>query len=150
MPPLRPGAKAPTIRGVSFAWRPALVWFYKVTCPVCQMSAPAISKFHQSYTERIFGVGQDPEPKLKEFSKSWGLDFPSVHDLDPYPASTAYGVETVPTLFLIHPDRTIDDFVEGWDREGVNRISRRFAMLAGEEYAQISSDGDGLPAFRPG
>lgn len=150
MPVLRPGAKAPTIRGVSFAWRPLLVWFYKITCPVCQMSAPSVSKFESVYPGRIFGVGQDPEPKLKEFSKSWSLTFPSVHDLDPFPASTVYGIETVPTLLLIHPDRTVDDFVEGWDRDGVNRVSRRMALLAGEEYAEISIAGDGLPAFRPG
>ena len=60
------GAPAPVIRGVSFKANPLAVLFYKVTCPTCQMASPSYSVFQDAYPGRIFGVGQDPEPKLKE------------------------------------------------------------------------------------
>jgi peroxiredoxin len=129
---------------------PLAVFFYKYTCPVCQLSAPAVTKFEKAYPGLIFGVGQDPPPKLSEFAETFGLGFPSTHDLDPFPASTKYGIETVPTLFLIGSRRTIEDVVVGWDRVGMNRLSRRMAEMAGKEYAEISIVGDGLPDFRPG
>ncbi len=151
MAPIQAGTPAPVIRGVSFKRAPLAVLFYKVNCPVCQMAAPTYSRFEDLYPGRIFGVGQDPEPKLKGFSEEWGLTFPSVHDLDPFPASTAYGVETVPTLVLIGAgDRKILDVVESWDRRSINRVSKRLAEMIGIEYQEISTHGDGLPPFRPG
>ena len=151
MAAIQPGTKAPSIRGISFKRAPLVVVFYKVTCEVCQLAAPAFQRFHELFPGRIFGVGQNPPPRLEEWTEEHKWGFPSVHDLSPWPASTAYGVEVTPTTFLIGPgDREILDTVESWDRLGINRIARRLAQLAGGEYVPISEMGDGLPEFRPG
>jgi hypothetical protein len=67
----------------------------------------------------------------------------------PYDASEAYGVRTVPTVFLVDGG-TVVDTVEGWDRAGFNRVSERLAELSGAAYRPVSEAGDGLPPFRPG
>ncbi|MEX2459054.1 MAG: redoxin domain-containing protein [Actinomycetota bacterium] len=148
MPAIEPGTRAPEIPGVAFD-RPTAVYVYKVTCPVCQISAPVTQTFEAAYPGHVVGVGQDPPEKLERFSSEFGVTFPSVEDAPPYDVSNAYGIRTVPTLFLIE-DGTVTDTVESWDREGFNRVSRRLAAALGAEYAEISHPSDGLPAFRPG
>lgn len=149
MQPLGPGSVAPAIPGVDLSDGPGAVFFYKVTCPVCQMAAPKAQAFADAYPGRIFGVGQDPVEKLDAFDREYGMALLRVPDLPPYERSTAYGIEVVPTVFLVD-DGTIVDTVESWDREGYNRVSRRLAELTGSPYAEISSQADGLPPFRPG
>lgn len=148
--PLQPGSAAPPIPGVDFAAGPVALFFYKVTCPVCQLAGAPTSRFERAYPGRIHGIGQDPPEKLAEFERAYGLGFPSVADLPPYELSDEYGVRTVPTTFLVETDGSIRDVVESWDREGLNRLSKELASLLGTEAATISEPADGLPPFRPG
>ena len=150
MPALHPGEPAPPIFGLDFADGPTALFFYKVTCPVCQMAAPKAATFGTAYPGRIVGIGQDPPDKLAAFDQQFGLGFRSEAELPPYEASDAYGVRVVPTLFLVGGDGTILRSVESWDRVGFNATSRQMAELSGLTYAPISYPGDGLPAYRPG
>ena len=150
MAPLRPGTAAPAIDGVDLASAPTALFFYKTTCPVCRMAAPKAQAFNAAYPGRIVGVGEDPPGKLASFAGEFGVEFGSVPDLPPYPASDAYGIEVVPTLFVIDAGGAIVETVESWDREGWNRASETMAGLTGSAYVPVSSEEDGLPAFRPG
>jgi peroxiredoxin len=150
MSALTAGSKAPAIAGVDLEAGPQALFFYKVTCPVCQMAAPKVQGFERAYSGRIVGIGQDPEEKLEAFAGQFGMTFRSVIDAPPYDVSNAYGIEVVPTLFLIDAGGTILDTVESWDREGLNRVSRRLAELTGSPFAPISDPSDGLSSFRPG
>jgi hypothetical protein len=150
MTALPPGSAAPPIPGVSFADGPRALYFYKVTCPACQMSAPSAERFEHAYPGRIAGVGQDPPDRLQGFSDEWGVTFPSVPDHPPYEISNAYGIRVVPTLFLVSEGGTILESVESWDRDGYNGVSRRLAGLTGATYEEVSTPSDGLPPFRPG
>jgi len=135
---------------MDFAAGPTALFFYKVTCPVCQMAAPAARKFEQAYPGRIAGIGQDPAEKLAEFDRQYGLGFATVADLPPYDTSNAYGIISVPTLFLVGTDGMVLESVPSWDRDGYNAVSQRLAGLTGGAYVPISEPGDGLPPFRPG
>ena len=75
------------------------LFFYKVTCPVCQMAAPKVQGFEPAYPGRIVGVRQDPEDKLADFDRELEMGFESVSDLPPYELSNAYQIGVVPTLF---------------------------------------------------
>jgi peroxiredoxin len=150
MSALTAGSTAPAIPGVDLQAGPKALFFYKVTCPVCQMAAPKVQAFEIGYPGRIVGIGQDPEAKLGAFADQFEMTFRSVVDAPPYDVSNAYGIEVVPTTFLIDQDRTILETVESWDREGLNRLSRRLGELTGSPFAPISDPSDGLPAFRPG
>lgn len=148
MPPLKPGDEAPAIPGVEPGGARVL-FFYKVTCPTCQISAPVAERFHQQVGERFVGIGQDPGEKLERFSEEHGTTFATVTDQPPYPLSDAYGIRVVPTVFLLD-EGTVVDAVESWDREGWNRIAAKSGELLGDPSGAVSWEGDGLPPFRPG
>jgi peroxiredoxin len=146
--PLKPGDPAPPVEGHPREG-PRVVFFYKVTCPVCQVAAPVAERFHQAFPERFVGVGQDPREKLDQFAEELGTTFPTVTDEPPYPASAAYGVRVVPTIFVLDDDRVVET-VESWDRDGWNRAAGKLGALTGQAAESLSWEGDGLPAFRPG
>jgi thiol-disulfide isomerase/thioredoxin len=147
--PIPPGSPAPPIPGVDRVTGPSAVFFYKVTCPTCQVSAPVAERFAGSLPGRFVGVGQDPREKLDQFAEELATSFVSVPDEPPYELSNAYGVRTVPTLFVLD-DGEVVDVVESWDREGWNRAAALVAERAGTAVEPLSHEGDGLPPFRPG
>jgi peroxiredoxin len=147
--PLAPGAPAPVVPGVDLDSAPRVLFFYKVTCPVCQMAAPAVQAFERAYPGRIVGIGQDPTGKLQAFANEYGTTFDSVSDAPPYPVSDAYGIRVVPTVFLVQAGAIVET-VESWNRDGLNSVSVRLADLTGAPYAPVSEPTDGLPPFRPG
>ena len=144
------GDTAPPIPGADLGGTPRAVFFYKVTCPVCQMAAPKASALEAAYPGSVLGVGEDPPEKLAQFATTFGMDVPTVPDEEPFAASDAYGISAVPTLFLVGADGVVEDVVQSWDRAGYNRVSARLAELTGSPYVEISGADDGLPAFRPG
>ena len=148
MQPLQPGAPAPAIDDVEVR-EPRVLFLYKVTCPSCQLSAPVAERLHRGFPGRLEGIGQDPPDALERFGAEYGTTFPSVSDAPPYEVSNAYGVRTVPTLFVVE-DGTVTDTVESWDREAWNRLARDLGERTGEASEDVSWEGDGLPPFRPG
>jgi peroxiredoxin len=67
---LEEGSRAPEFRlelldgGTStlaqiLAGGPALLAFFKISCPVCQMTFPFLERLHADGAVRIFGVSQD-------------------------------------------------------------------------------------------
>ena len=116
---------------------------------MCQLAAPVAQRLSEAFPGRVVGVGQDPEEKLGEFAHEYGVTFNAFSDAPPYPASEAYGLETVPTLVLVHEGR-VSDVVESWDRDGYNRIAATLAGLSGSSASTVSDPSDGLPPFRPG
>jgi thiol-disulfide isomerase/thioredoxin len=149
MEPLRAGQSVPVVPGIVPADGPRALVFFKVTCPVCQMAAPRLAALHEAYPGRVRGLGQDPQERLEEFDREYGLRIPVASDLPPYEGSEAFGIRVVPTTFLLDDDR-IADVVESWDRDGLNRLSHELARLLGAPYRPISDPSDGLPPFRPG
>lgn len=129
---------------------PLALVFYKVTCPTCQLAAPKLHGLEQAYPGHVQGVGQDPPEKLQAFADEYGFTVPVSSDAPPYEISNAYGIETVPTTFVIDGRGSVADVVEAWDREGLNRASKTLADLLGVEPVPISDPSDGLPAFKPG
>jgi hypothetical protein len=145
------GERAPAVDGVELGVRPALLWFYKVTCSTSQLAAPKAQALAEAYPGSVVGVGEDPPQALEAFAEQYATPaLRAVPDLEPFPASNAYGIVSVPTMFLVDAEGKIDDVVQSWDREGYNRVSARLAELTGAEYVEISNEIDGLPAFKPG
>jgi thiol-disulfide isomerase/thioredoxin len=135
---------------VTFGDGPIGLFFYKVTCPTCQLAAPTMRFFEQAFPGRVVGVGQDPEPELVAFRSAYAMEIRSVHDAPPYPVSDAYDIVSVPTLFLAGEDGTILESVGAWDRKGFNRVAEVLAELMGTTAPIISTPDDGLPDFKPG
>jgi peroxiredoxin len=132
---------------VSDPWRastdPTVLAFFKATCPVCQMAAPMVRAMAEKGT-RMVAIGEDPAPTLVAFRERWGQTVPTLSEPRPYRVSGAYGLISVPTLFLVEQGGTVVDLVAGWDRDGWNRV----AVAAGGRA--VSAAGDSLPPYRPG
>jgi hypothetical protein len=146
---LQTGARAPEIPGADLSSGPKTLFFYKVTCPTCQIAAPVAERLFGTFPDRFVAVVQDPPERVDGFADEYGTTFQSLTDAPPYELSDAYGIEVVPTLFLVE-DGSVTDLVESWDRDGWNRVASRLAGALGQSIGPLSEDGDGLPPFRPG
>ena len=147
--PLQPGDAAPEIPGAPPVDGARVAFFYKVTCPTCQLSAPAAERFHRSFRDRFVGIGQDPEERLERFAEEYALTFDTISDEPPYETSDAYGITTGPTLFLVDDGRVVET-VESWDRDAWNAMAARMGELVGIATEPVSTERDGVPPFRPG
>lgn len=147
------GARAPSFTlpdafsgvpvGDPWADGPAVIAFFKVTCPVCQLVAPKLTALAQGGA-RVLAVGQDPASALVRYAAEHGQQVPTVSESAPYRVSSAYGVSAVPTLFVVEPGGIVAHAVAGWDRDRWNSVAAAVGAPA------VSAAGDGLPVFRPG
>jgi len=121
----------------------ALLAFFKVTCPVCHMVGPKVAELAAG-DARVVAVGQDPPAALVRYAAEKGQKVPTLSEAAPYPVSAAYGLVSVPSLFLVEPDGTIADALAGWDRERWNTLAATVGV------PPVSTEDDGLPIYRPG
>ena len=150
MSPMEVGDRAPALPGIPFDDGPRGLFFYKVTCPTCQLAAPTMKTFEDAFPGRVIGIGQDPPAALARFTREYEMGIRSTQDAPPYPLSDAYAIVSVPTLFLVAEGGRIMESVGAWDRAGFNRVADRIAELTDADPVVISSPEDGRPDFKPG
>src|SRR5437762_3211700 len=93
---------------------PVLAAFFKVSCPTCQYTLPFLERLYQQFRAQnlqLWGVSQDTARDSQRFAKTYGVTFPILIDEEPYETSQEYGLEYVPTLFLIAADAQVQ---AGW------------------------------------
>ena len=99
---------------------PALIAFFKITCPVCQLTFPFLDRVASAGTIPMYGISQNSAADTAEFNQEFGITFPTLLDPeDDFPASNAFGISSVPTMFLIERDGTISRVIEGWQRKEI-------------------------------
>jgi peroxiredoxin len=153
---LDPGSRAPDFRlprldGGTVALQeilasgPALIAFFKTTCPVCQFTFPFLARIHKPGTLSVYAVSQDDAEDTREFNRQFGLAIPTLLDTGPsgYPVSNAFGISSVPTAFLIDRDGAISRVIEGWSKRDIESLG----SLTGVEVFQ---QGDNVPAWKAG
>jgi len=121
-----------------------LLAFFKVNCPVCKMVAPILTKLSDAGV-RVVAIGEDPPDAIAQFGETEGQRVPTLTEAAPYAVSEAYGLEAVPSIFLIGSDGEIQRAVAGWSRDTWNDL----AATAGATEP-VSTPDDGLRPFRPG
>jgi len=154
--PLQTGARAPEFRLARLdggetslhdliANGPVLLAFFKISCPVCQLTFPFLERLHVAGTLPIFGVSQNDDQHTREFNRRFGVTFPTLLDREEndFAASNAFGLSSVPTLFLIERDGTISRTIEGWNKAEIERLGG----LAG---AAPFHPGDNVPQWKAG
>jgi len=106
---------------------PALVAFYKISCPVCQLTAPYLERLSAGGKIQIVGVSQDDVEATQGFNQRFGVTFPTLLDQasEGYPASNAYGISSVPSLFLVEPDGRISKSVGGFSKRDLEGFGER-------------------------
>jgi Peroxiredoxin len=69
----------------------------------------------------VIGISQDNAARTGEFRSAFGLSFPLLVETGErnYPVSNAYGISTVPSLFLIGKDGRIASAESGFSRRSL-------------------------------
>ena len=155
-PLLDPGAPAPGFRlsrleggeatlAEIVAGSRVLLVFFKVTCPVCQMTLPFLERMRASGTLAICAISQNDAGDTREFNRSFGVSIPTLLDSEDedFPASNAYGIASVPTMFLVEGDGKISRVTEGWSKLDME------ALGASAGIALFRADDD-VPAWKAG
>jgi peroxiredoxin len=103
---------------------PALLAFYKVTCPVCQLTLPFLERIHGGGRLPVFAISQNDVEDTGEFNRYYGISIPTLLDREEadFPASNAFGISSVPTLFLVERDGTVSRVIEGWQKAEIERL----------------------------
>ena len=122
-----------------------LLAFFKVTCPVCQMTMPFLERLHASGKLAVCGISQHGARDTREFNQYYGVTFDTLLDSEDegYPASNAYGISSVPTMFLVEPDGKISRVIEGWSKADMEAL----ASAAGVSLFRRE---DNVPAWKAG
>jgi peroxiredoxin len=125
--------------------RPALLAFFKVNCPVCQLAFPYLERLHSPERLPVYGVSQNGAPDTRDFSRRFGISFPLLLDAESqhFPVSNAFGISSVPTLFLVERDGSVSRVVEGWSKSEMERLG----ALAG---VRVFGPGDSVPEWKAG
>jgi peroxiredoxin len=134
---------------------PVVAAFFKVSCPVCQLAFPYLERIYKAYnkssTFTFVGVSQDNAADTKAFNRSFGVTFPVLLDVPgTYPASNAYGLTNVPTVFVISPEGEIESSSVSWSKSEMEDLNRKLAELSNIAPAQIFQRGEQVPEFKPG
>lgn len=165
MTALARGSKAPafelkTMDGKQFSLsdelsrRPVVLAFFKVSCPTCQYALPFLERLHKAYGKdgaTLVGVSQNDAKETAEFMKEFGVTFPVLlDDTRKYPASNAYGLTNVPTIFWIGQDGEIEISSVGWVKADFEEISRKMAEAGKMAPASVLKPGEDVRDFRAG
>jgi peroxiredoxin len=155
-----PDFTSPTLDGGSFSLRdalkrgPVVLAFFKISCPICQFAFPYVERLHEAYKGKsvtVIGVSQNDRKDTAQFVKEYGITFPvALDDPKKYPASNAYGLTNVPTIFYVSPDGDVEQSSVGWSRSDMEELTRRLAEAAQASPAAIFKPGEDVPEFRAG
>src|SRR5579872_7124428 len=138
---LEKGARAPSFQLQSLAGArvslddilakgPALLAFYKISCPVCQLTFPFLERLAGGSGIQIIGISQDDFGATTAFNQRFGVTFPTLLDSakESYPASNAFGITNVPTLFLVEPDGHIANTISGFSKRDLEALGARVGV----------------------
>jgi peroxiredoxin len=125
---------------------PVVLAFFKITCPVCQMTLPILDRIHRAAPDAlaIYGISQNGAEDTRDFTHEYGISFPVLLDTEEsgFLASNAYGISSVPTIFIVEGG-AIASVSEGWSRRQVESLGER----AGVKPLRPS---DNMPEWKPG
>jgi len=157
MPALPAGSIAPefTLQGLdgspytlsaALTKGPALLVFFKISCPTCQYGMRYFSRIgeHLAGTSAtVWAVSQTDLDSTRAFNQQFESNLTSLADRedDDFAVSNAYGITNVPTAFVINQDGLVTHFSVGWVKTDVVEMA-----------AAMSSAVDRPPyvPFRPG
>jgi peroxiredoxin len=134
---------------------PVLAAFFKISCPVCQFTFPFLQRLYERYGNddvTFLGISQDDAKASAGFAKQYGITFPIALDEKEkgYPASNAYGLTNVPTIFLIDANGKVIISSMGFVKNDFERIAAQLAERRKIAPAALFRANESVPANRPG
>lgn len=131
---------------------PALLAFFKTSCPTCRLAMPVVGELERRYGDAIpvVAVTQTSMDTTRAWLIENGFAGAVLDDeQDRFAVSRAYDIEVVPTLVLVDEGRVMAT-IEGWDRDRMNGWAEDLGARSGRDTSPVSTEGDGRPVFKPG
>lgn len=120
--------------------------FFKVSCPTCQFTLPFLERIYRGADgrARMFAVSQDDAEATREFHREFGITMPTLLDSarQGYPASNAYGLAYVPSMFLVERDGAISWSLVGFNRKELEALGQKLGVnpfKPGERVPEMKS-----------
>jgi peroxiredoxin len=132
---------------------PVVAAFFKVSCPVCQFTFPYLQRLYERYRGgevTFLAISQDNARETKIFNKQYGVTFTTLLDAPGYSTSNAYGLTSVPTIFLIEPDGTVKISCMGFSKSDLEQIAKVLAERLHIVPAPLFKTSESVAAFKPG
>jgi peroxiredoxin len=128
--------------------KPVVLAFFKVSCPTCQYTFPFLERMNRGRSNQeiaIYAISQDDPDSTRAFNSEYGISLPTLLDKEKegYPASNAYGLSHVPSIFLVEPDGRISQALMGFEKKGLEQLGQR---LGQEPF----KPGEYVPEFKAG
>jgi len=136
------GSTAPLFGPVERLTTAVLLAFFKMSCPACQLTFPFLQRLADRGGPRVVGVSQDDAEGTAEFKAAFGVRFETVID-EGYEFSGDYGLEYVPSLFLVEPDGRISWKSEAFVKADLEELAARWGVT-------MFDAGDRVPKYKPG
>lgn len=165
MAALAPGTQAPDFTlpsmddkpfslRAALARGPVLAAFFKISCPTCQYAFPFLQRLYEAHGNKavtIVGISQNTKKDTAVFLKEYEITFPILlDDTHSYPASNAYGLTNVPTIFWIAPDGDIETSSVGWVRNEMEEFNQHAALASSEAAKPLFFRDEHIADFRAG
>jgi peroxiredoxin len=156
---IAPAFKLKSLEGQEYELRsmlksgPVVVAFFKVSCPVCQFTLPYVQRLADRYAGddvTFVAISQDDARSTKEFNKEYRVKFPTLLDTQGYPVSNAYGLTSVPTIFLIAADGKVLVSEMGFNKGDLETIADELAERRELPPLPLFRPDEAVPAHRPG
>ena len=161
---INPGNKAPSfsLKGLdkkdysldSFLKKgPVVAAFFKVSCPVCQFTFPFLERIYKRYAGdnvTVVGISQDDANGTQKFANQYAPSLPIALDAKGYPASNAYGLTNVPTIFLIDTDGSVRITCMGFEKKALEDIAAALAVRRKIAASALFLPSESVPAHQPG
>lgn len=139
-----PGAKGPF----------SVVVFVKQECETSQLVMPFVGRLARAFGEQIpFGVVVENEAEEGREMAQLGSVSEEIIYLEPapYETSAAYGLFSVPTLFIISAEQTIEGSIIGWSRAQYEALVERLSQATQRPKISLITEADGkVPNTKPG
>ena len=132
---------------------PVLLAFFKVNCPTCQFTFPFLERLYSQLREQgvqTWGLVQGSAQDGARFAAAYGITLPIVVDDSPYKVSRAYGLEHVPSLFLVRPDGSIELSGDGFCKAELVAIHKSLAQSLSAAPPPLFLPTEKIPEFKPG
>jgi len=109
---------------------PALFAFFKIGCPVCQLTFPFLERLAKNESVQFYGISQDDSGATQAFNQRYGVTFPVLLDESKacYPVSNAFGITNVPTVFIVEPGGAITTAFSGFSKHDLEALGKRLGV----------------------
>ncbi len=130
---MAPDFRLPALDGGTYSPRDLLangavvVGFFKPRWPVWEFKMALRVRMGARDALRFAAVSQDDEETTRRFHQRFGVSFLTLIDgpAPRYPASDAYGIAMVPSLFILETDGTVSKSFAGFSKKEIERLGAR-------------------------